>query len=72
MRSKTVRENLGLDGKAKIVKYPNGVFEYDKTPVIAIEISTVGAIQILLTSKRARELFQAGIQMCNELEKDRR
>lgn len=71
MRSKTVKENLGLSGKIRVYKFQYGVFEYDKTPVIELSIYRTGAAAIFLSIKRARELFEAGLQMCDELEQEK-
>lgn len=61
-KSKTVKESFGFTGKICISK--GG----DKT-CLALKISPhLGLKNILLIPKRARELFEAGLQMCDELE----
>jgi len=65
MRSKTVKENFGYRGTITVKK---GIFKQN------IELYSLSdgrnVIIIDLSTKRARELFEAGLQMCDELEQE--
>ena len=64
-----MKENFGFRGKAIIRK---GLRRHDGI-TNGIRICTAGGEHsyfIDLTPKRARELFEAGIQMCDELEQE--
>ena len=60
MRSKTVKENLGFNGKARVHK--------NRNKIMVSTFPHLGFSNVWLRPKRARELFEAGLQMCDELE----
>ena len=59
-KSKTVRESCGYSGKIKI-RHAGGFIWIDSDGEHRINL-------VALSTKRARELFEAGLQMCDELE----
>lgn len=61
MKRKTIRENYGYDGTVCISKNINYVPQAICVEIIASANTTI------LSIKRARELFEAGLQMCDEL-----
>lgn len=59
MRSKTVKESYGYPRKAVVKKYARN-----------IRICTDDAYWLDFSVKRAREFFEAGLQMCDEWGRD--
>jgi len=72
MKSITVKENFGFGGKLHIRKMGLNF----RSPVDGIRICTgakdSSGYGVDLSVKRARKFFEAGLQMCDELEQEKK